>query len=74
MIVQFRQIGFVAIHWQPYPFLGIRFWRWHVALKPSRHELFSERYGHTPTYRLGGLSLSIRRVRDLAPTQAEGER
>jgi hypothetical protein len=64
MIVQLRPIGFVAVHGSPYPFLGIRFWRWHIALKPTRHELFSERYGYTPTRRVAGLSLSIRRVRD----------
>lgn len=59
-------IGFIAFGTCFHPGVYIRFLRWHFALKRRRDELFSERYGHTPTYRLAGLSLSVRRVRDPA--------
>jgi len=29
---------------------------------PTKHELFSQRYGYTKTYRLAGLSFSVRRL------------
>jgi hypothetical protein len=66
VIVQLRPIGFIATGTWWRPGLYVRFLRWHLALKRTRDELFSERYGHTPTYRLAGLSLSVRRVRDIA--------
>ncbi len=66
MLIQLRPIGFIATGTWRRPGLYVRFLRWHFALKRMRDELFSERYGHTPTYRLAGLSLSIRRVKDPA--------
>lgn len=61
-----NSIGFIAVGTRLHPGLFVRFLRWHVRLKPTRHELFSERNGLTKTFRLAGLSLSFRRVKDPA--------
>lgn len=61
---QIRPVGFVSIAHRPYRGLYVRFLRWHMALKPTRHELFSERYGFRRTFRMAGLSLSFKRVKD----------
>lgn len=57
-------IGFIAIAGGFRPGVFVRFLRWHLSLKPTRCELFSERYGYLKTYRFAGLSFSIRRRAD----------
>lgn len=57
-------IGFVAVGDRLRPGLFVRFLHWHFRLKPTRDELFSERNGYTKTYRLAGLSFSVRRIKD----------
>lgn len=57
-------VGFVVAERNPYPFFGLRIWRFFMAAKPTRNELFSEREGHTTTLRLAGVSVTFRRVID----------
>jgi hypothetical protein len=56
---QRRSLWFWKSDWSGQNHYGMWFFPWYAVLKPSEHEIFSERYGHKKCFRLLGWTLTV---------------